>query len=140
MILSLWRIADVNFSGKIRACTRDMKRDTVTLWFACKHAETPLAAKILCMLAVVYAFSPIDLIPDFIPVLGYLDDVVLLPCLVWLAVKLIPPAILAGCRAEAAEWMGGEAVGPGGGWGILLVVLVWMAIAWLLWNGASARA
>jgi hypothetical protein len=108
-----------------------MKLDALTLWFTCKHIDTPWAAKILCMVAVVYAFSPIDLIPDFVPVL--------LPCLVWLAVKLLPPAILAGCRAEATEWMDRKGAEPKNNWGILLVVLVWITIACLFWNRISPR-
>jgi uncharacterized membrane protein YkvA (DUF1232 family) len=129
----------MNLSEKIRAWARRMKLDAMTLWFACKHADTPLAAKALCMLVVVYAFSPIDLIPDFIPVLGYLDDAVLLPCMVLLAVKLIPPAVLAGCRAKAAEWMGREGNQPNGKWGAALVVLIWILLGGLLWNWLSLR-
>ena len=73
-----------------RDWARRIKRDSVTLWFAYRDPATPFLVKALCIFIVAYALSPIDLIPDFIPVLGYLDDVVLLPGLIWLAVRLVP--------------------------------------------------
>ena len=88
-----------------RAWAKQLKRDGVTLWFACKHLHTPWYAKALGFFVVAYALSPIDLIPDFIPVLGYVDDVLLLPGLIWLAIRLTPAAILAECRQHGAQWM-----------------------------------
>ncbi|HYD95856.1 MAG TPA: YkvA family protein, partial [Noviherbaspirillum sp.] len=108
--------------------------DGVTLWFAYKHPRTPLAAKLLCVLVVAYALSPIDLIPDFIPVLGYLDDVILLPGLIWIAVRLIPGSVLAECRTAATEWMAKEGRKPRSNWGILFVVIVWLLVTWALWK------
>src|SRR5471030_139499 len=64
---------------RILSRARRLKAETLVLWFCCKHPGTPLAAKILATLVVAYALSPIDLIPDFIPVIGYLDDVILIP-------------------------------------------------------------
>jgi len=120
--------------GKVRDWARKIKRDGVTLWFACKHADTPLVAKLLCVLVVAYALSPIDLIPDFIPVLGYLDDVILLPCLIWIAIRLIPASVLTECRTKADEWMVKEGRKPKNNWGIVLVVLVWMLACWAIWK------
>jgi len=120
--------------GKVRDWARKIKRDGVTLWFACKHADTPLVAKLLCVLVVAYALSPIDLIPDFVPVLGYLDDVILLPCLIWIAIKLIPASVLTECRTKADEWMVKEGRKPKNNWGIVLVVLVWMLACWAIWK------
>ena len=81
----------------------------MTLWFACRHPATPWAPKILCLFVVGYALSPIDLIPDFIPVLGYLDDVLLLPGLIWLAVRLLPPAVWAKAVPKPIDgWPSGE--------------------------------
>lgn len=80
-----------------------------------------------------YALSPIDLIPDFIPVLGYLDDAILLPALIWLAVKLVPHDVLAECREKGNEWMEREGSKPRSNWGILFVVSVWFAATWALW-------
>ncbi|MEO6663932.1 MAG: YkvA family protein, partial [Rubrivivax sp.] len=82
-------------SASIRAWARRLKRDGLTLWFAARHADTPWYAKALAMFVVGYALSPIDLIPDFIPVLGYLDDVLLLPALIWLTIRLLPLPVLA---------------------------------------------
>ena len=74
----------------IRQWARRIKQDAVMLWFACRDPRTPRLPKIICMVAVAYALSPIDLIPDFIPVLGFLDDAILVPAMIWLAVKLLP--------------------------------------------------
>ena len=71
----------------LKTWAKRIKRDGVTLWFAGKHPRTPWYAKALGLFVVAYALSPIDLIPDFIPVLGYVDDVILLPVLIWLTVK-----------------------------------------------------
>jgi uncharacterized membrane protein YkvA (DUF1232 family) len=118
----------------MRGWARKIKRDGVTLWFAGKHADTPLAAKLLCVFVVAYALSPIDLIPDFIPVLGYLDDVILLPVLIWIAVKLVPPEVLAECRIKAEEWMANEGRKPRSNWGIVFVVVVWVLASWAIWE------
>ncbi len=80
-----------------------LKNETSALYLAFKRKDTPLPAKIIVGIAVCYAFSPIDFIPDFIPVLGFLDDVLLLPFLITLAIKLIPGPILEECRKEAAS-------------------------------------
>ena len=74
---------------RLRTWARRIKADAVTLWFAARHPDTPWPAKLACAVAVAYALSPIDLIPDFIPVLGFLDDVLLLPALMWLALRLL---------------------------------------------------
>ena len=79
-----------------------LKRMALALWIAARDPRTPLATKIVALATSAYAFSPIDLIPDFIPVLGLLDDFLLVPAGLWLAVKLIPPALMAEFR-EAAE-------------------------------------
>jgi uncharacterized membrane protein YkvA (DUF1232 family) len=78
----------MSISSTLKAWANRLKRDGLTLWFAGKHPKTPWYAKALGMLVVAYALSPIDLVPDFIPVLGYLDDVLLLPGLTWLTIKL----------------------------------------------------
>src|SRR5579862_3023033 len=90
---------------RLRAWAKLLKAETLVLWFCCKHPDTPLAAKILATLVVAYALSPIDLIPDFIPVLGYLDDVILVPAGIWLVIRLIPHDVMEEQRAlaEAAQ-------------------------------------
>ena len=82
---------------------KKIKSDIPALFFALKEKETPVVAKIMAGITVAYALSPIDLISDFIPILGYLDDFILLPLLIALTVKLIPKAILETSRLKAEE-------------------------------------
>jgi len=110
-----------------------IKRDALTLWFARKHADTPWAAKALGVFVVAYALSPIDLIPDFIPVLGILDDVILLPLLIWVAIRLLPSHVLADCRRDAAAWLQTNGSKPSSRAGAALVLLVWLGVGAALW-------
>ena len=80
-----------------------LKRETLALYLAARDARTPWAAKLVIAIVVAYALSPIDLIPDFISVLGYLDDLVLLPLGIFLALKLIPATVLADARQAAQQ-------------------------------------
>ncbi|PQA79658.1 hypothetical protein C5F52_29065 [Limnohabitans sp. TS-CS-82] len=127
----------MRFLQAIRVWAKKIKRDSVTLWFAEKHPCTPKLIKFLGMFVVAYALSPIDLIPDFIPVLGYLDDVILLPALTWLTVKLLPMDILIVCQQQADDWMQEKQAKPTSRWGIVLVVSVWAVTAVVLWNWVS---
>jgi uncharacterized membrane protein YkvA (DUF1232 family) len=90
----------------LKARAKKLKHETSALYIAFKRKDTPLLAKIVVGITVCYALSPIDLIPDFIPVLGFLDDVLLLPLLIALAIKLIPKNILDECRNEAESKSG----------------------------------
>jgi uncharacterized membrane protein YkvA (DUF1232 family) len=118
---------------KLKVWAKRIKRDGVTLWFAGKHAHTPWYAKALGVFVVTYALSPIDLIPDFIPVLGYVDDVILLPGLIWLAIRLLPPDVLADCRSQADEWMQTNGSKPSSRAGAILIVLLWLTAGAVLW-------
>lgn len=122
-----------------RAWARRVKRDAMTLWFARAHPATPWYAKALAGFVVAYALSPIDLIPDFIPVLGYLDDVILLPLLIWLTVRLLPPPVLADSRRKAEQWLAERASKPRSRVGGVVIVLLWLAVAVALavWAAAS---
>ena len=126
-------------SDRLRGWARRVKRDGVTLWFAGRHPGTPWLAKALGVFVVAYALSPIDLVPDFIPVLGYLDDVLLLPALIWLAIRLLPPEVLAECRAQAEAWMAAQGAKPRSRMGAVLVVAVWIAVAVALWYWLATR-
>jgi uncharacterized membrane protein YkvA (DUF1232 family) len=129
----------MSINSQLQGWAKRIKRDGVTLWFAGKNPRTPWYAKALGLFVVAYALSPLDLIPDFIPVLGYVDDVLLLPILIWLAVKLLPPEVLAECRAQADEWMRGKGSKPRSRVGAILVVVTWIAIgaaAWFWWKSA----
>lgn len=125
---------------QIKTWARRIKRDAVTLWFAYKDPRTPWAVKGLCVFVVAYALSPIDLIPDFIPVLGYLDDALLLPGLIWLAVRLLPPQVVTECRVRADEWITVQGKKPTSMVGAVVIVLIWLALAcavWLWWTSRS---
>lgn len=124
----------MSFNSTLKSWAGGLKRDGVTLWFAGKHRGTPWYAKALGIFVVAYALSPIDLIPDFIPVLGYLDDVLLLPCLIWLAIKLVPPDVLAECRRQADEWMRARGAKPSSKAGAVLIVALWIAVAAAVWR------
>lgn len=112
----------------LKSWARRVKRDGVTLWFAAKHPRTPWYAKALGVFVVAYALSPIDLIPDFIPVLGYVDDVLLLPALIWLAVRLLPADVRQSCRQQADDWMHVRGRKPRSRLGIAFVVIVWVGL------------
>ncbi|CAN7769235.1 YkvA family protein [Variovorax sp. LjRoot84] len=104
------------------------------LWFACRHQRTPWAAKALGAFVVAYALSPIDLIPDFIPILGYVDDALLLPALIWVAIRMLPPDVVEECRAQAAAWMSRDNGKPRSVWGAVLIVAIWIGFAVALWQ------
>lgn len=80
-----------------------MLNDVTTLYYAVKDPRTPLVARLLCAFIVIITLSPIDLIPDFLPVIGYLDDVIILPIGIWLVTKMIPKNVMADSRTKAAE-------------------------------------
>jgi uncharacterized membrane protein YkvA (DUF1232 family) len=86
---------------KIRA--RALKRDVHAIYFAAHHPGVPWYAKVLAFAVAGYALSPIDLVPDFIPVFGYLDDLILVPLGIWLVLSLIPDDVMAEVRAQASE-------------------------------------
>lgn len=126
---------------RLRRRVEALKADTYALALASRDPRVPWLAKAVAALTVAYALSPIDLIPDFIPVLGYLDDLVLVPLGLAMAIRLIPPALLAEHRARAAiQFARG---GPRSRVGLVLVIVVWiLSAAWLarvLWPGGVAR-
>ena len=94
----------------------------------------PLTAKVLAFLTVAYALSPIDLIPDFIPVLGLLDDLILVPVLIWLTLKLTPKEILNQSRQQAQEWLALNRSKPKSYVGLLIVVALWILMLWLIFK------
>lgn len=118
---------------QLRNWARRLKRDGLSLWFAGRHPGTPWHAKALAALIVAYALSPIDLIPDFIPVLGYLDDLLLLPILIHFGLRLLPPEVLADCRRLAEDWLRQEKRKPVSWLGAALVLLVWLAATVAIW-------
>jgi uncharacterized membrane protein YkvA (DUF1232 family) len=89
-----------------RQRARRLKREVYALYYAYKHPRVPWYAKLVAVCVVAYAFSPIDLIPDLVPILGYLDDLVLVPLGIALVLRLIPDDVLAECRRQAEQRQG----------------------------------
>lgn len=116
-----------------------MKRDVLALYFAARDPRVSWYAKVLALIVAGYALSPIDLIPDFIPVLGYLDDVILVPLGILLVRRLIPASIFAEHRATAER----VAARPTSRTAAAVIVAVWLAAlvltAWLVWPMIEAR-
>jgi uncharacterized membrane protein YkvA (DUF1232 family) len=113
--------------ARARQWARRIKRDTYALFLAVRDPRTPWYAKVVAASVVAYAFSPIDLIPDFIPVLGYLDDVIIVPLGIVLALKLIPADVMADCRARADA--NRPSSKPRNYVGAVVVVVVWLLLA-----------
>lgn len=92
----------------LKNLVKKLKNEVYAVYLASKDSRTPWYARLVAAVVVAYAFSPLDLIPDPIPILGYLDDVILVPLGIWLVLKLIPPSVMAECRtkAEAAKSQG----------------------------------
>jgi uncharacterized membrane protein YkvA (DUF1232 family) len=90
---------------KIKDWAKKLKRQIFILYYACKDERVPWYAKVFTAIVVAYAFSPIDLIPDFIPILGYLDEIILLPIGIMFALKMIPKDVLTDCEVKAEEMM-----------------------------------
>lgn len=109
---------------------KQLKTDIPAVFIALKKKETPVLAKILAAVTVVYALSPIDFIPDFIPVIGLLDDIILLPGLIAIVIKLIPADVFAECRSESAElWTNGK---PKKWYYALPVIFIWLLIIFIM--------
>ena len=108
-----------------------IKTEIFVLYLAARHPDTPWYAKLLVATIVAYALSPIDLIPDFIPVVGYLDDLVLIPIGLMLAIKLVPSSVLAECRIRAVDEKDKPVSRVAGA--VVLVIWLALAIICLLW-------
>lgn len=124
----------MHLANRLKTWAQSVKRDGVTLWFAARHPQTPWYAKALGLFVVAYALSPIDLIPDFIPVLGYLDDVLLLPGLIWLMVWLLPAPVRNDCRNQADLWIKTRGRKPSSRIGAVLIVVCWIGVSLALWH------
>jgi uncharacterized membrane protein YkvA (DUF1232 family) len=120
---------------RMRGWARSIKRDIATLWLAARHPDVPWHAKAVAAATAAYALSPIDLIPDFVPVLGYLDDLIIVPLGILLAIRLIPTATLAELRkrADATSSL------PASRAGFAVILIIWLAIAAGLAWWATAR-
>ncbi len=119
----------MGFIQRVRQAARALKRDGLTLWFALRDPQTPWWIKALIVFVVGYALSPIDLIPDFIPVLGLLDDLILLPGLIWLALRLLPPSVKAAARAQTDDHIARQLPKVKLRWGGILIMALWAVAA-----------
>jgi uncharacterized membrane protein YkvA (DUF1232 family) len=115
------------FLSELKQRARHLKAETFALYLAARDPRTPWYAKLLVAGIVAYAFSPIDLIPDFVPVIGYLDDLILIPIGIALAIKLIPHQVFAECQARANETIqNGKPVSRVAG---AVIVIIWLILA-----------
>jgi len=114
---------------QLRQWARTLKRDVVALYLAARDPRVPWYAKVVAACVAAYALSPIDLIPDFIPVLGYLDDVILVPLGIALAIRLIPPAILQEHRETASARIANR---PTSRIGAAVIIIIWVILAALM--------
>ena len=110
---------------------RQLQQEVYALFLAMTDPRVPWYAKALAATVIAYAVSPIDLIPDFIPVLGYLDDLILIPAGIALVIKLVPGDVLADCRSRAGEGR----IPAGFGWiAAAVIVLLWALLAWMIYT------
>jgi uncharacterized membrane protein YkvA (DUF1232 family) len=123
---------------RAKGWARAIKRDVHAVFLAARHPATPWPVKLLALAVAAYALSPIDLIPDFIPVLGYLDDLLIVPLGILLVARLVPPPVLAECRAQAAA----ADQRPRSMAGAVAIVFLWVAasvlLIWWLWPAAGS--
>jgi len=119
--------------AKLKQRARHLKAETFALYLTARDPRTPWYAKLLVAGIVAYAFSPIDLIPDFVPVLGYLDDLILIPIGIFLAIRLVPHQVLAECRVRAQVTIrNGKPVSRVAG-AVIIVIWLMLASICILW-------
>lgn len=121
---------ETEMSDKLKARAKQLKNDVPAVFLSLKDKDTPVVAKIVAAITVAYALSPIDLIPDFIPVLGYLDDVILLPAFIAWTIRLIPKDIWEKNKQNAEDmWKDGR---PKKWFCAIPIILLWVLIIWLI--------
>ena len=118
----------MNILTSLKAQAKQLKQHTLTVYFAARDPRTPVLVRALAVFVAAYALSPIDLIPDFIPVIGYLDDLVLIPLGLALVVRLTPPEVLESARAKAQQ----AARRPVSYTAAAFFVALWLVIAWIV--------
>ena len=119
---------------QLKIWAQSLKRDVMTLWFALKHPNTPWYARVLAAVITAYALSPIDLIPDFIPILGYLDDLIIVPAGVWLLLRIVPEQVLSESRSKSEQWFLEQKEKPQSYVGLIFILVLWLLAAWSLYR------
>jgi len=109
---------------RLKGWARRVKRDVIAVYFAARDPRTPMALRIFALIVAAYALSPIDLIPDFIPVLGYLDDVLLIPICLWAILRWLPDNVLIAARLKAL----GMIQRPRSNIAAMIVIAIWITI------------
>ena len=120
--------------NKINIYIDKLKMDSIALWFATKHPKTSILVQAIIWFAVAYALSPIDLIPDFIPILGLLDDLILLAVTVTFAVNIISKDIMSRCRVLAQQWIDKQKKHPTVIYGAIIVIGIWLCFIFFVFN------
>lgn len=110
----------------LKEWAKRLRKQIVMLWFASRHPQMPWLPKVI---AVAYAFSPIDLIPDFIPILGFVDDAIILPILIWLALRFTPEQVIFDAEQQANEWLEEHEKAPRNYLVAVLIILIWITLA-----------
>jgi uncharacterized membrane protein YkvA (DUF1232 family) len=118
---------------RLKRWASELKAQLLTLWLCRSHRDTPMLAKMAAAMVVAYAFSPIDLIPDFIPVIGYLDDLIIVPLGIYLVLRLIPEHVISESRRKADLWIAGKKNRPRNYLAAILIVTIWLALAYWVW-------
>jgi uncharacterized membrane protein YkvA (DUF1232 family) len=121
-----------NVFQKLKQKIGDLKVELLAVWFAYRDPRTPWYAKVWSALVAGYAFSPIDLIPDFIPIIGYLDDAIIVPLGIMIAIKLIPKEVMADTRIKAKDWIEQRKQKPQNKTMAVLIVLLWILLFLLI--------
>jgi uncharacterized membrane protein YkvA (DUF1232 family) len=117
----------------LKAWAHRLKSDLMALWYCRRHPDTPILAKVVAFSVVAYALSPIDLIPDFIPVLGYVDDLLIVPLGIYIALRLIPPHVLAQGRELAKEREIRQQGRPRNWTAAAVIVAIWLGVLYGGW-------
>jgi uncharacterized membrane protein YkvA (DUF1232 family) len=122
----------------LKTQAKQLKKHTLTVYFAARDPRTPILVRTLALLVAAYALSPIDLIPDFIPIIGYLDDLILIPLGLALVVRLTPPEVMESARAQAQQASTKPVSYPAAAF----VIVVWLIVMWLFgkWALGLVRA
>lgn len=111
---------------KLKDKAKELKTEVIAIYLSMRDSRTPVFAKIMIVLTISYAFSPIDLIPDFIPILGYLDDLIILPLMITASIRLIPNEVLVECRIKAKENI--QVNKKLGIYSAIFIILLWIGV------------